>query len=500
MNQERYPSPDLKDLAEDVRTRILEVQEKAGFVPAVFLKLARRAEEFRAFFAYHDALMLKENNLSKAEKEMIVVATSGANNCLYCVVAHGAILRIYAKNPRIADQLATNYRKAEITARQHAMLDFAMKVALQSAHIEAADYTALHAAGFTDEDACSFKSHGQPLGHDAQRRVLHDGPDAPQHNGRSVGMSTSSTSASLPRIGFIGIGLMGQGMAANLLAKGYRLSIRVHRNRAAAQPLIDAGAQETSSNVACAQASDILFLCVTGSRQVEEIVLGGEQPGVLSAPPAGLTIIDCSTAEPASTTRLREACEKQGVTFIDAPLARTPKEAKEGRLNIMVGASEADFVRIRPVLATFCENIFHVGGPGAGHTMKLVNNFVSLAQIAALAEGYAVAAKAGLNLKKLFDLMSVGAVNSGLMQGMIGGALEGDLERLKFSIANAQKDLGYYSDFAGQLGLPGPVAHSVHQAFVQASALGLGEAYTPSMLRMQEQINGLSIIAKAGAK
>lgn len=153
MTQERYPSPDLKDLAEDVKARILEVQEKAGFVPAVFLKLARRAEEFRAFFAYHDALMLKENNLSKAEKEMIVVATSGANNCLYCVVAHGAILRIYAKNPRIADQLATNYRKAEITARQHAMLDFAMKVALHSAQIEPADYEALHAAGFSDEDA-----------------------------------------------------------------------------------------------------------------------------------------------------------------------------------------------------------------------------------------------------------------------------------------------------------------------------------------------------------
>jgi 3-hydroxyisobutyrate dehydrogenase-like beta-hydroxyacid dehydrogenase len=313
-------------------------------------------------------------------------------------------------------------------------------------------------------------------------------------------MSSSPTTTSLPRIGFIGIGLMGQGMASNLLAKGYPLSVRVHRNRAAAEVLLGAGAKETASNLACAQASDILFLCVTGSRQVEEIVLGGEQPGVLSASPAGLTIIDCSTAEPASTTRVREACEKQGVTFIDAPLARTPKEAQEGRLNIMVGASEADFLRIKPVLAAFCENIFHVGGPGAGHTMKLVNNFVSLAQIAALAEGYAAAAKAGLDLKKLFDLMSVGAVNSGLMQGMIGGALEGDLERLKFSIANAQKDLSYYGHLTEQLGMPAPVAQSVHQAFVQASALGLGEAYTPSMLKMHEQINGLSIVAKVGKK
>jgi uncharacterized peroxidase-related enzyme len=131
----------------------LTVQEKAGFVPNVFLAFARRPEEFRAFFAYHDALMLKKNNLSKGEKEMIVVATSAANNCLYCVVAHGAILRIYEKNPRIADQLATNYRKAELTPRQNAMLEFALKVAQRSSEIVADDYDVLKLHGFTDEDA-----------------------------------------------------------------------------------------------------------------------------------------------------------------------------------------------------------------------------------------------------------------------------------------------------------------------------------------------------------
>ncbi len=144
---------EIKDLPTDIRDRILAVQEKAGFVPNVFLTLARRPDEFRAFFAYHDALMLKKNNLSKGEKEMIVVATSGANNCLYCVVAHGAILRIYEKNPRLADQVATNYRKAEITPRQTAMLDFSMKVALHSAEVVASDYDQLKAHGFTDEDA-----------------------------------------------------------------------------------------------------------------------------------------------------------------------------------------------------------------------------------------------------------------------------------------------------------------------------------------------------------
>ena len=149
----RYPLPELKDLPEDIRARMLEVQQKAGFIPNVFLKLARRPDEFRAFVGYHDALMLKENRLSKSEKEMIVVATSGANKCLYCVVAHGAILRIYEKNPRIADQLATNHRKAEITPRQRAMLDFAMKVATASASLEDADFAALRPHGFDDEDA-----------------------------------------------------------------------------------------------------------------------------------------------------------------------------------------------------------------------------------------------------------------------------------------------------------------------------------------------------------
>jgi uncharacterized peroxidase-related enzyme len=147
----RFPVPELKDLPEDVRARILAVQEKAGFVPNVFLTLAHRPDEFRAFFAYHDALMEKDVGLTKAEREMIVVATSGANGCLYCVVAHGAILRIRAKNPRVADQVATNYHKAEITPRQRAMLDFAMQVALDSDTVDEADFEALRAHGFDDE-------------------------------------------------------------------------------------------------------------------------------------------------------------------------------------------------------------------------------------------------------------------------------------------------------------------------------------------------------------
>ncbi|MCZ8254006.1 MAG: peroxidase-related enzyme [Hylemonella sp.] len=149
----RYPAPEIKDLPEDIRAKILEVQEKAGFVPQVFLALARRPAEWRAFFAYHDALMLKEDGgLSKGDREMIVTTTSAANQCLYCVVAHGALLRIYEKKPLVADQVAVNYRKADITPRQRAMLDFAMKVCLRSHEIEETDFAPLHAHGFSDED------------------------------------------------------------------------------------------------------------------------------------------------------------------------------------------------------------------------------------------------------------------------------------------------------------------------------------------------------------
>ncbi len=148
----RYPVPKLADLPQDMRQRIEKVQEKAGFIPNVFITLAHRPAEFRAFFDYHDALLLKDSGLTKAEREMIIVATSAANQCHYCVIAHGAILRIYAKNPLIADQVAVNYRKADLAPRQKAMLDFALKVALDSHQIQDADFPPLRELGFSDED------------------------------------------------------------------------------------------------------------------------------------------------------------------------------------------------------------------------------------------------------------------------------------------------------------------------------------------------------------
>ena len=158
MRTNRFPAPELNDLPEDIKTKVLEIQEKAGFIPNVFLAFARRPAEWRAFFAYHDALMVpesvgRESGLTKGDREMIVTTTSAANNCLYCVVAHGAILRIYEKKPLVADQVAVNYRKADISERQRAMLDFAMKVCDSAHEIDDTDFEALQAHGFTDEDA-----------------------------------------------------------------------------------------------------------------------------------------------------------------------------------------------------------------------------------------------------------------------------------------------------------------------------------------------------------
>ena len=297
-----------------------------------------------------------------------------------------------------------------------------------------------------------------------------------------------------PRIGFIGVGMMGHGMAKNLLAKGFPLTLRVHRDRANVSDLLAAGAKEAKSSAQVAAASDIVILCVTGSPQVEEVVRGND--GILSAARAGLVVIDTSTAEPGSTMALRAELGAKGVNFIDAPLARTPKEAEEGRLNSMVGADEASFAQVKPVLAAFCENIFHVGPAGAGHTLKLVNNFMALTIVASIAEAFAVAFKAGVKLDKLFEVVSQGALNSPIFQMVAGGAVAGDLTRMKFSVHNAAKDLRYYTHLAESLPVASFLGEAVHQSFEQAVALGLGDKLIASMIEAQEKLNNLQIVRR----
>jgi 3-hydroxyisobutyrate dehydrogenase-like beta-hydroxyacid dehydrogenase len=295
-------------------------------------------------------------------------------------------------------------------------------------------------------------------------------------------------------IGFIGAsGLMGHGMAKNLLAKGYRLGLTVHRNRERVADLLAAGATEASSPAALATSCDVVFLCVTGSPQVEAAVTGPN--GLLSTAQEGLLIVDCSTSEPESTTKLRTQCAAAGVGFIDAPLARTPVEAELGKLNVMVGASDAHFALLKPVLATFAENVIHVGAPGAGHTIKLLNNFIAQAICTATAEAFATGQRAGVDLRKLVELVSAGAVNSGLFQAM-AKTLSGDMTGLKFELDNARKDLRYYTHLAESLNVPSIVGEAVHQSLALASALGHGAKYVPALVEAQEQLTGASIVPR----
>ena len=298
----------------------------------------------------------------------------------------------------------------------------------------------------------------------------------------------------IPRIGFIGLGLMGHGMAANLARKGFPLAVKVNRDRSRLADILAAGAKECATNAEVAQASDVVIICVTGSPQVEDIVFGDN--GLLAAARQGLFVIDTSTAEPGSTAKIHAALGAKGTTFVDAPLARTPKEAEEGRLNAMVGADDTTFEKVKPVLAAFCENIFHVGPPGAGHTLKLVNNFMALTIAASIAEAFAVASKAGVRLDKLFEVVSQGALNSNIFQMIGGGAVQGDFTRMKFSIVNAAKDLRYYTHLAESLPVASFVGEAVHQSFVQAVALGLGDKLLGSMIEAQEKMNQMQIVKR----
>jgi 3-hydroxyisobutyrate dehydrogenase-like beta-hydroxyacid dehydrogenase len=300
---------------------------------------------------------------------------------------------------------------------------------------------------------------------------------------------------SKPRIGFVGVGLMGHGIAKNLVTKGYPLALRVHRNRAPAEDLFAAGATEAKSHADLARNADIVILCVTGAPQVEEVVLGPD--GIASAARQGLVVVDTSTSEPAMTTRLREALAPRGVRFVDAPLSRTPVEAEQGRLNIMVGADDATFAELKPVFGAFCENIIHAGPAGHGIVLKLINNFIAQAICTATAEACAAAAKAGLSLKRLHEVISAGAVNSGLFQLLVGRMLEsGDLTGLKFSLSNAAKDLRYYTHMTESMMLPSIVGEAVHQSLVTANVLGFGEKYVPSLIEAQEKLTGVSIVPR----
>ena len=295
-------------------------------------------------------------------------------------------------------------------------------------------------------------------------------------------------------IGFVGAsGLMGHGMARNLLLRGHALALTVNQRAEPVADLLAGGAARAASHAALAAGSDIVFICVTGSPQVEAVVSG--ESGLLAGARQGLVIVDCSTSEPASTALLRQRCIDRGVTLVDAPLSRTPVEAEAGRLNVMVGADGEVFARIEPVIRCFAENVFHMGGPGAGHTIKLLNNFVAQAVCTATAEAFAVGQRAGIDLHKFVELVSLGPVNSGLFQAM-AKTLKGDMQGLMFELDNARKDVRYYTHLAEGLSIPSVMGEAVHQSLAIASALGHGRKFVPSLVEAQEQLSGAKIVPR----
>jgi 2-hydroxy-3-oxopropionate reductase len=292
----------------------------------------------------------------------------------------------------------------------------------------------------------------------------------------------------IKKVGLIGAGLMGHGIGKNIVTKGFALSVCAHRNRAPVESLVSMGAIERRSPSEVGAESDLVILCVTGSPQVEEAIFGDR--GVLIGAKPGLIIADCSTAEPDVTVRLAAILAKSGVTLVDTPLTRTPKEAEAGKLGMMTGG-EADILsRIRLVMDCFADTIIHAGPVGSGHRLKLINNFLSLSHAAIAAEAIAVAAKAGVSMQALKVIVVAGGANSVMFERLIKLPLEGDDTAAKFAILNARKDLRYYAAMAENQSSVAFLAEQVHQLYNLAVNLGYGEHYVPRMVDVMTEIGG----------
>lgn len=298
------------------------------------------------------------------------------------------------------------------------------------------------------------------------------------------------------RIGFIGVGLMGHGVAKNLLEKGFPLTVVGHRNRVPVDDLVKRGALEAHTAAEAARENDVVFVCLTGSPQVEEAFYRPD--GILAGAHDGLIVVDASTSEPDSTLRLGAELAQRGGILVDAPLTRTPVEAEAGKANTMVGAAPEIFEKLKPVLNAYCENVFHVGGPGAGHKLKLINNFMVLGMSAIIAEAITTAAKAGVDIEKLYDVVSAGPMANGLLRNLVPKAIAGEFDGMKFQLANGQKDLRYYTHMAETLGVTSFMGETVHQTFVLASCLGFGTSYVPSLIEAQAKLNGVAIESLRG--
>jgi hypothetical protein len=289
----------------------------------------------------------------------------------------------------------------------------------------------------------------------------------------------SSKVPSEEQIGFIGLGFMGHGMAKNIVDKGYPLTFLGRRNREPAEDLKRRGGVEVGTAQEVAARSSIVFLCVTDSRQVETIVRGPN--GLKAGLRSGSIVVDCSTSDPNSTIALAAELAEIGVEYADAPLGRTPKEAWEGTLDTMIGASEAIFARLKPVAETWAGRIVHIGETGDGHRMKLLNNFLSLGYAALYSEALALAQKVGIAPQRFDSVIRNGRMDCGFYQTFMRWTLDGDRDAHKFSIANAAKDLRYLESMADSVGLVNPVGNAAKNAFAAAMAQGGADAFVPML-------------------
>lgn len=292
-----------------------------------------------------------------------------------------------------------------------------------------------------------------------------------------------------PPIGFIGVGLMGHGMAKNLVEKGHPLVVLGHRNRAPVEHLKSLGATEARTPRELAAQCEIVHLCVTGSPQVEANLRGPD--GVIASGKRGLVVIDCSTSNPVSTLALGDELKAAGMTLVDAPLSRTPVEAEAGTLDTMVGCDDATFARIEPVLRCWAANVVHLGPLGLGHKMKLVNNFVAMGYAALFSEALAIARKAGLTVEQFHSVIGSGRMRSGFYDTFMQWSLAGNENAHRFTISNAHKDMRYLAAMANEVGAVNNLQALVKNSFAAMEAAGDGSKYVPMLADFVAHLNGL---------
>lgn len=283
-----------------------------------------------------------------------------------------------------------------------------------------------------------------------------------------------------PSIGFIGLGLMGSAMVERMQGLGYPMTVIANRSRANVDAAVGRGAVESATSRELAGRSDIVMLCMDTSASVEARMFG--EDGVIAGLRPVSLVIDFGTSLPASTKRIAAAVAVAGAEYMDAPLGRTPSHAVEGKLNIMAAGSNEAFERAKPVFEDLGENIFHVGPLGAGHTLKLINNFFAMTTACAMSEAFAMADQAGIERDTLYGVMSAGPLKSGMMDFVKAYAVDGKPDMLAFSVANARKDVGYYSRMADDLGVPSVMSNSAKQALSLATAGGYGQRMVPEMV------------------